>query len=129
MLSRLARRKFLYCSMYTSIYWNFEKLCFFIVQAISSADTIVVMEKGHVKWVGHSACLPASLYSAFSPLNEFDKFSLNEGKGCNGAADTLRNDQQNLPLEKDIVPASEGGQDIIEVEARKEGKVELSVYK
>ncbi|KAL6144938.1 hypothetical protein ACLB2K_055628 [Fragaria x ananassa] len=120
------------CILYNAILGPLMKqqtrvLCTHNVQAISSADTIVVMEKGHVKWVGRSACLPA-LYSAFSPLNEFDKFSLNEGKGCNGAADTLRKDQQNLPLEKDIVPASEG-QDFIEVEARKEGKVELSVYK
>lgn len=87
------------------------------------------MEKGHVKWVGRSTCLPVSSYSAFSPLNEFDKFLLNERKECNVTADALTKGQPNLPLEKDIVPASEGRQDIIEVEARKEGKVELSVYK
>ncbi|XP_050381430.1 ABC transporter C family member 13 isoform X2 [Argentina anserina] len=103
-------------------------LCTHNIQAISTADTIVVMEKGYVKWVGHSACLPAS-YSAFSPQNEFDKVLPNEGKECYVAADTLRVDQQNRPLDKDIVPASEGRQDTIGVEARKEGKVELSVYK
>lgn len=103
-------------------------LCTHNVQAISSADRIVVMDKGHVKWVGSSADLPVSSYSAFSPLNEFDTCLQNERQESN-VKDTLMESQQTLILEKETVPASDGTQEIIEVEVRKEGRVELTIYK
>ncbi|RXH88432.1 hypothetical protein DVH24_000031 [Malus domestica] len=103
-------------------------LCTHNVQAISSADRIVVMDKGHVKWVGSSADLPVSLCSAFSPLNEFDTCLQNERQESS-VVDTLMESQQTLILEKETVPASDGTQEIIEVEARKEGRVELTIYK
>ncbi|PQQ11274.1 hypothetical protein Pyn_02136 [Prunus yedoensis var. nudiflora] len=76
--------------------------------AISSADTIVVMDKGHVKWVGRSADWPPRM---------------------NAVEDIHVERQQNLVLEKDTVAASDRTQEIIEVEARKEGRVELTIYK
>lgn len=86
------------------------------------------MDKGHVKWVGSSADLPVSSYSAFSPLNEFDTCLQNERQESS-VVDTLMESQQTLILEKETVPASDGTQEIIEVEARKEGRVELTIYK
>jgi ATP-binding cassette subfamily C (CFTR/MRP) protein 10 len=51
--------------------------CTHNIQAISSADMIVVLDKGHVKWMGSSADFPTSSYTAFSPLNEMDSTSHN----------------------------------------------------
>ena len=45
------------------------------LQKISSPDMIILMDKGHVKWVGSSIDLSLSSYSAFSPLNELDTVS------------------------------------------------------
>ncbi|KAE7997228.1 hypothetical protein FH972_001878 [Carpinus fangiana] len=100
-------------------------LCTHNVQAISCADLVVVLEKGHVKWVGSSADLSASSYSAFSPLNEFDTYlHIQRQDSC---VDTNSEVQLNI-LEKITVGVSEEAQEIIEVEQRKEGRVELTVY-
>ncbi|XP_045803039.1 ABC transporter C family member 13-like [Trifolium pratense] len=56
-------------------------LCTHNTQAISSADMIVVLDKGHLKWMGSSADFPTSSYTAFSPLNEMDSTSHNQ-KSC-----------------------------------------------
>ncbi|CAB4303490.1 unnamed protein product [Prunus armeniaca] len=48
---------------------------------------------------------------------------------CSAVEDIHVESQQNLVLEKDTVPASDRTQEIIEVEARKEGRVELTIYK
>ncbi|PON89300.1 ATP-binding cassette containing protein [Trema orientale] len=102
-------------------------LCTHNVQAISSADMVVVMDKGHVKWVGSSTDLSVSSYSAFSPLTELDTDSHIYGQESD--TDNRTEDTQKLLLEKNTVCASEGAQEIIEDEARKEGRVELTVYK
>ncbi|ONI16445.1 hypothetical protein PRUPE_3G098500 [Prunus persica] len=122
------------CILYNAILGPLMKqqtrvLCTHNVQAISSADTIVVMDKGHVKWVGRSADWPVSSYSVFSPLNEIDICLKNESQECSAVEDIHVESQQNLVLEKDTVPASDRTQEIIEVEARKEGRVELTIYK
>ncbi|BBG99203.1 multidrug resistance-associated protein 11 [Prunus dulcis] len=122
------------CILYNAILGPLMKqqtrvLCTHNVQAISSADTIVVMDKGHVKWVGRSADWPVSSYSTFSPLNEIDICLNNESQECSAVEDIHVESQQNLVLEKDTVPASDRTQEIIEVEARKEGRVELTIYK
>ncbi|KAK7843264.1 abc transporter c family member 13 [Quercus suber] len=101
-------------------------LCTHNVQAISSADLVVLMEKGHVKWVGSSADLSVSSYSAFSPLNEFDTSLHIQRQECSMAANT--EGKQSL-LEKSTTHVSEEAEEIIEVELRKEGRVELTVYK
>ncbi|XP_021821855.1 ABC transporter C family member 13 isoform X1 [Prunus avium] len=122
------------CILYNAILGPLMKqqtrvLCTHNVQAISSADTIVVMDKGHVKWVGRSADWPVSSYSTFSPLNEIDICLNNESQECSAVEDIHVESQQNLVLEKDTVAASDRTQEIIEVEARKEGRVELTIYK
>jgi len=100
-------------------------LCFFTPQAISCADLVVVLEKGNVKWVGSSADLSASSYSAFSPLNEFDTYLHIQRQ--DSSVDTNSEVKLNI-LEKNTVGVSEEAQEIIEVEQRKEGRVELTVY-
>lgn len=89
---------------------------------------IIVMDKGHVKWVGSSTDLSLSSYSALSPLNELDTIAHIQGQEC--SMDTCQVAEQKLLVEENnAFRASEGAQEIIEVEARKEGRVELAVYK
>ncbi|EXB55132.1 ABC transporter C family member 13 [Morus notabilis] len=102
-------------------------LCTHNVQAISSADRIIVMDKGRVKWMGSSTDLPVSSYSGFSPLNELD-MSIHV-QGQESGVGTYSEDKSEAILEKSIVCASEGAKKIIEDEVRKDGRVELIVYK
>ncbi|KAK9281952.1 hypothetical protein L1049_004861 [Liquidambar formosana] len=102
-------------------------LCTHNIQAITSADMIVVMDKGHVKWVGSSAELSVSSYSVFSSLNVPNEASQVQRQGC--STNTSTEPKQSLHLERDIIPLSEGAQEVIEVELRKKGRVELTVYK
>jgi len=96
------------------------------MQAISSADMIVVLDKGHIKWMGSSADFPTSLYTAFSPLNEMDSTPHNPQQSC--STNSSISEEQSLP-DRIAMHALEGEEDVIEVELRKEGKVELGVYK
>ncbi|KAM7257289.1 hypothetical protein ACFE04_013030 [Oxalis oulophora] len=100
-------------------------LCTHNVQAISSANMTVVLDKGGVKWVGNSTDLPVSLYLPCSSSNDFDTHSDTE-KELSLKSSTKT--KENMSFEKDITCVSEE-QEIIDVEFRKEGKVELSVYK
>ncbi|KAJ6326174.1 hypothetical protein OIU78_013303 [Salix suchowensis] len=102
-------------------------LCTHNVQAISSADMVVVMDKGQVTWVGSSVDLAVSSYSAFSPQNEFDALSDVQGKELS-MADIIQVSHSHLP-ERESNHVSEEVQEIIEAESRKEGRVELAVYK
>lgn len=89
---------------------------------------IIVMDKGHVKWVGSSTDLSLSSYSALSPLNELDTIAQIQGQECK--INTCQEAEQKLLVEENTAfCSSEGAQEIIEVEARKEGRVELAVYK
>ncbi|KAK8584710.1 hypothetical protein V6N13_138661 [Hibiscus sabdariffa] len=101
-------------------------LCTHNVQAISSADMIVVMERGHVKWVGNSADLTVSAYSGFASVNEFDASYINSKLY---STNTSNMDKQSPFSEKDTLDVPLEAQEIIEAEQRKEGKVELIVYK
>nr|XP_034922203.1 ABC transporter C family member 13 isoform X2 [Populus alba] len=102
-------------------------LCTHNVQAISSADMVVVMDKGQVTWAGSSADLAVSSYTAFSPQNEFDALSDVQGKELS-MADSIQVSHSHLP-ERDSNHVSEEVQEIVEAESRKEGRVELAVYK
>ncbi|XP_045807027.1 ABC transporter C family member 13-like isoform X2 [Trifolium pratense] len=99
-------------------------LCTHNTQAISSADMIVVLNKGHLKWMGSSADFPTSSYTAFSPLNEMDSTSHNQ-KSCSTNSSISK--EQSL-IDRIIMDSLEGADGVIEVELRKEGKVELGVY-
>lgn len=97
------------------------------MQAISSADMIVVLDKGHVKWMGRSADYSVSSYTAFSPLNEIDSTLHDHRQSCSTDSSS-KSMEQYLP-DRVIVDALEGAEEVIEVELRKEGKVEIGVYK
>ncbi|KAF7843202.1 ABC transporter C family member 13 isoform X1 [Senna tora] len=100
-------------------------LCTHNTQAISSADMVVIMEKGHVKWVGSPNDVPVSSYKTFSPSNELDSDVPNQGQSCSTSSSSKLKE---LP-DRDINHDLDGVEEIIEVELRKEGKVELGVYK
>ncbi|CAK7336312.1 unnamed protein product [Dovyalis caffra] len=106
---------------------NTRILCTHNVQAISSADVVVVMDKGHVKWVGNSADLAVSSYSSFSPQNEFDALLDVQRKELS-MGDSIKVSHNHLP-EMVSNQVLEEVQEIIEVESRQVGKVELAVYK
>jgi len=97
------------------------------VQAISSADKIVVMDKGHIKWMGNSDDFPIDSFKEFSPLNEIDSALQNHRQSCSPNLSS-KSEEQSL-LGTGIVHALEGAEEIVEVELRKEGKVEIGVYK
>ncbi|XP_047963792.1 ABC transporter C family member 13 [Salvia hispanica] len=100
-------------------------LCTHNIQAIHLADMIVVMDSGHVKWIGSPTDSSVTSYISFLSLNDFDTFT-----------EVQRNEKlPNLdgkmekPRELDSISTINEAQDIIEVEARKEGRVESEVYK
>ena len=83
------------------------------------------MDKGQVKWLGSSADFPISSYPGFSPLNEIDSALPNRRESCSTNSSS-KPKEQSLP---DKVTVHEGAEEIVEVELRKEGKVEIGVYK
>lgn len=99
----------------------------YYMQAIASADIIVVLDKGNVKWMGRSADFPISSYKVFSALNEMDSTLHNHRQSCSTNS-SPKSKEQSLP-DRIIKHALEGAEEVIEVELRKEGKVELGVYK
>lgn len=102
-------------------------LCTHNIQAISSADMIVLMDKGSVKWVGGPAELSVSPYSVFSSLDIFKTFSQVQRQEC--STYTCNEAIQSLPIQNITLPVSEEVQEVIEVEKRKKGRVEHTVYK
>ncbi|XP_059642397.1 ABC transporter C family member 13 isoform X2 [Cornus florida] len=102
-------------------------LCTHNVQAISSADMIVVMDKGHVNWVGSSADLSTSSCFAFSSLKEFNVSTQVQTQEI--SSNTSSEAIHNVVQESDRAHVSEVAQEIIEDELRKEGRVEPTVYK
>ncbi|CAL5444219.1 unnamed protein product [Camellia sinensis] len=101
-------------------------LCTHNVQAISSADIIVVMDKGHVNWAGSSADLSISSL-AFSSLKEFNISS--QFQTIERSGNTSTETKENVISESDCIHVSEGEEQVIEGEQRKEGRVELNVCK
>ncbi|KAJ1428488.1 P-loop containing nucleoside triphosphate hydrolase [Sesbania bispinosa] len=98
-------------------------LCTHNIQAMSSADMIIVLDKGHIKWMGNSAEFLISSYTGFSPLNEIDSTLNSHGQSCSTNS-SPKSKEQSL-----IMHATEVIEEVIEVELRKEGKVEVGVYK
>lgn len=101
-------------------------ICTHNIQAIFSADTIVVMDKGQVKWVGSPGQSSISSYIAPSLLENFNISSNIQTLEKNvDAIEAL----QNVLLESDGIHVSEEAQNIIEFEHRKQGRVEPVIYK
>lgn len=98
-----------------------------LLQAISYADMIIVMDKGCVKWVGGLADLSLSPYATIPSL-EYSNISSSHSIRQKSGKDSgdLRT---NLLQERDSMAVSEEAQETTEVEVRKEGTVELRVYK
>ncbi|KAL8042899.1 hypothetical protein ABFX02_09G082600 [Erythranthe guttata] len=106
---------------------NTRILCTHNIQAIYKADMVVVMDKGHVKWIGNPRDLSSvTSYISFLSENEFDTFSdiKNKGKSSNSCGESEKN-QEVL----ECISTSNEAQGTIEVEIRNEGRVESTVYK
>lgn len=91
-------------------------------QAISRADMVIVMEKGCVMWSGPPAELACSKYSVFSLSTQNSVSHQSPEQEYPVSSGEVRE-------EPELPSAAEFTQEIIEEERRKEGKVELTVYK
>ncbi|KAF8698000.1 hypothetical protein HU200_035504 [Digitaria exilis] len=98
------------------------------LQAISAADMIVVMANGLVKWFGTLESFLATPYSRISKSDSSSPtlFAVSVKEKAQIVSCELRTD---VIVEDDSVVAYEEQKDQVEAEARKEGVVELSVYK
>lgn len=85
------------------------------------------MDKGCVKWVGSPADSSVSSFVKFSSSEEFNISS--QVRRQEISTNNYTEDQQKLLLEGDGIHVSEEAQVIIEVELRKEGRVEPTIYK
>ncbi|XXG51840.1 hypothetical protein AAC387_Pa03g0319 [Persea americana] len=102
-------------------------LCTHNIKAISYADMIIVMDKGCVKWVGGLADFSLSPYATTPSLEDSNISSSHSIRQKSGKdSGDLRT---NLLQERDSMAVSEEAQETTEVEVRKEGTVELRVYK
>lgn len=98
------------------------------LQAISAADMILVMANGHIKWFGTLESFSATPYSIISKPDSSSStpFAISVKDKTPTISCELNTD---VILEDDSVVSYEKQKDQIEAEARKEGRVELSVYK
>ncbi|GAB2293670.1 ABC transporter C member 13, variant 2 [Dionaea muscipula] len=98
-------------------------LCTHNLEAISSADIVVEMDKGHARLAGSSRL---SSYPTFSSLIMRSPPNHAEGEGsCSNSSES----EDDLHKEKVCIYTSDEAQEINDVEERKEGRVELTVYK
>ncbi|XP_048129679.1 ABC transporter C family member 13 isoform X2 [Rhodamnia argentea] len=105
---------------------NTRVLCTHNPQAISLADMVVVMDKGHIRWVGSPADLTISQYSAF-----FSTMTASTSHESHDHEHEISSMRANEDLQQDNSSQLNAGevQEIIEEEERKEGKVEFAVYR
>nr|GMC81016.1 ABC transporter C family member 13 isoform X2 [Ipomoea batatas] len=81
------------------------------------------MDKGHIKWVGNPADLSCPSSVAFSSVDELSASHTEERRSSMSTEPSLE------VSDSDSISISDEAQDIIEIELRKEGRVELMVYK
>jgi ATP-binding cassette subfamily C (CFTR/MRP) protein 10 len=89
---------------------------------------IVVMANGSVKWFGTLECFLATPYSRISKLDSSRAVSVTiaqKNKGPSNSSEVMIEDA----LDNDSVVGQEEQRNQTEAEARKEGMVELIVYK
>ncbi|XP_015069978.1 ABC transporter C family member 13 isoform X4 [Solanum pennellii] len=101
-------------------------LCTHNIQAISAADLVIVMDKGHVQWVGNPIDFTFPSDVAFSTIDEVSSCSevQQQDKRSN-----ISSEIQQRTSEADFICTPDENQGTDESEARKEGKVEVIVYK
>lgn len=93
-------------------------------QAIYAADMVVEMDKGRVKWLGTPSDLNVSSYLAFPSIDN-----------CSVSSEIQAEERSSFAIEaKEEVQEDDSGylngvHGTIEAETRKEGRVELVVYK
>ncbi|KAL6497133.1 hypothetical protein OROGR_029062 [Orobanche gracilis] len=96
--------------------------CTHNIQAIYLADVVVVMDKGQVQWVESPSDSSISSYISLLSLDEFN----------NSFTEVQNNKKLSSELEKtkeiECINNANDAQDIIEVETRKEGRVEAKSY-
>lgn len=99
-----------------------------LVQAISAADMVVLMDKGSVKWAG---CLDNFIESPYSTI-----FMENDQNSTQALEQSLSNSACSsgeinhiISPDGEYIVVSEEAHENIEIEMRKEGKVELGAYK
>uniref|UniRef100_A0A0D3GDK8 ABC transporter C family member 13 n=1 Tax=Oryza barthii TaxID=65489 RepID=A0A0D3GDK8_9ORYZ len=97
------------------------------LQAISAADMIVVMANGLVKWFGTLDSFLATPYSTLSKPESSRVISSFSEK--NKGVSVAHESETNGLIDNDSVVDHEEQREQNSVEARKEGMVELSVYK
>ncbi|WOK92133.1 hypothetical protein Cni_G00824 [Canna indica] len=103
-------------------------LCTHNPQAISIADLIIIMDKGHLKWAGTSSSFLESPHSKISVPNnlEFSSLELLPEKSM----ESTSNEIMFVPMvDREFVAALEEEKKSADIELRKEGRVELVVYK
>ncbi|KAJ1258328.1 hypothetical protein BS78_10G066900 [Paspalum vaginatum] len=100
------------------------------LQAISAADMIVVMANGLVRWFGTLESFLATPYSIMSKTDSSSStsFAISMKDKKTIISDDVSTDGI-LEVEDDSAVAYEEQKDQVEAEARKEGRVELNVYK
>ncbi|XP_060205268.1 ABC transporter C family member 13 isoform X1 [Lycium barbarum] len=101
-------------------------LCTHNIQAISAADLVIMMDKGHVKWVGNPIEFSCPSDVAFSTIDELS--SCSEVQQQDKRSNISSEIQQKIS-EGDFICTPDGNQVTDESEARNEGKVEVIVYK
>uniref|UniRef100_A0A9I9E0F0 ABC-type xenobiotic transporter n=1 Tax=Cucumis melo TaxID=3656 RepID=A0A9I9E0F0_CUCME len=96
-------------------------------QAIYSADMVIVMDRGKVKWIGNPANLSGSSYVTFTPLNELDSTQCIQRQDCQ----VIERTETCKPFldEKEDTNAPNEVTETVDGEMRNEGRVQLSVYK
>ncbi|XP_010467156.1 PREDICTED: ABC transporter C family member 13 isoform X2 [Camelina sativa] len=94
-------------------------MCTHNLQAISCADIVVVMDKGKVKWSGPVTDMPKSISPTVSLTNDFDMSSPNH----------FTKRKEPLSIKKGDVDEISAAANIVKLEERKEGRVEVMVYR
>ncbi|CAI9113865.1 OLC1v1014556C1 [Oldenlandia corymbosa var. corymbosa] len=100
-------------------------LCTHNVQAIYAADMVVELDKGTVKWVGSPSELSLSSYLAVPSIDNCNVTSVVQVEQMSSAITEVQEEVQ----EDDSVCNLGDLKGSIEAEKRKEGRVELMVYK
>ncbi|PNT76346.1 hypothetical protein BRADI_1g47277v3 [Brachypodium distachyon] len=98
------------------------------LQAISAADMIVVMANGFVKWFGTLECFLATPYSRMYKPDSSSAVSATISQKDKQSSNSCEFKAKDL-LDNDSVVDHDEQRDQTEAETRKEGMVELIVYK
>ncbi|KAG0475640.1 hypothetical protein HPP92_015326 [Vanilla planifolia] len=101
-------------------------LCTHNDQAIASADLILILDKGSIRWTGTFQSFLSSPYSMMSMTSDLKVSSSSESKSYSSNPSEITS---YLLKEADYMDSIEQCIDIVETESRKHGRVELSVYK